>query len=145
MPSTYRNAIDGLKTVLGTAITGPRAPRIYTYPADNVSEFPAIVLLPEDPLDYDVAFGGNTFEGTVRIVFLVGKADKPEAYATLYDHMDPTEAGKSVKAAVETDRSLNGAVDDAHVTRAENVGRRQLWGGDYVGCDFILIFVATVA
>ena len=139
--SIYRDAADGLVTVLQAGITNLKA---YNHPVDNVNHFPCAIILPE-PIDPQICFGGNTFQGAFRVVFLVASADSWEGFAQLYDHLDPTEANKSLIKAVRADRTLNGKVDSSDVDRIENIGRRELWGGFYFGYDAIISFIRSVA
>ena len=139
--SIYRNAADGLVTVLQNGITNLKG---YNHPVDNVNHFPCAIILPE-PIDPQIAFGGNTFQGAFRVVFLVSSADSWNGFALLYDHLDPTEANKSLIKAVRADRTLNGMVDSSDVDRIENIGRRELWGAFYFSYDAIISFIKTVA
>lgn len=139
--SAYGDIVAGLVTVLEANITGLKA---YDYPVDSVSQFPAAIIL-QDPLDMEVALGGNAFTTTFRVVFLLSGGDDAIGFRALWDHIDPVEASKSVNKAVDADRTLNGKADDASVTRIENIGRRELWGGFYFGFDALVDVVKTLA
>lgn len=139
--SAYGDIVAGLVTVLETNITGLKA---YDYPVDSVNHFPAAVIL-QDPLDLEIAFGGNTFTTILRVVFLLSSGDDAIGFRQLWDYIDPVEASKSVNKAVDTDRTLNGKADDSNVTRIENIGRRELWGANYFGFDALVEVVKTLA
>ena len=139
--STYSDAAAGLRKVLQDNITGLVA---YDHPADSVSSFPAAVILPE-AIDLLVAIRGNSYEASFRVVFLISSADDDAGFKSLYDYIDPAEASKSVKKAVDTDNTLDGKVDSSQVRRIENIGRRELGGGFYFGFDAIVDFIKTVA
>lgn len=139
--SAYGDIVAGLVTVLEANITGLKA---YDYPVDSVNHFPAAVITP-DPLDMEIVFGGNTFTATLRVVFLVSSGDDAVGFRALWDHIDPVETSKSVNKAVDTDRTLNGKADDSNVTRIENIGRRELWGGFYFGFDALVEVVKSLA
>lgn len=139
--STYSDAAAGLRKVLQDNITGLVA---YDHPADSVSSFPAAVILPE-AIDLLVAIRGNSYEASFRVVFLISSADDDAGFKSLYDYIDPAEASKSVKKAVDTDNTLDGKVDSSQVRRIENIGRRELFGGFYFGFDAIVDFIKTVA
>lgn len=139
--SGFSDVVAGLQTVLQAQIAGLQA---YDYPADSVNTFPAAVILPE-PVDYEIAFGGNTFTSELRVIVLVASGDDATGFRQLYDFIDPTDSARSIRRAVRTDRTLNGKVDDSDVIRAENIGRRELWGGFYFGFDAIVEFIKTVA
>ncbi len=139
--SNFRQAITGLITVLEANIEGLHG---YDHPVDNVNEFPAAIVLPEN-LDPEIAFAGNTFDVNVRVVFLVASGDTASGFGLIYDHIDPTtEGNKSLIAAIRSDPTLDGKVDDSGVTLIENIGRRELWGGNYFGFDALINIVKTV-
>jgi hypothetical protein len=139
--SDYSDIVDGLQTVLEAAIPGLH---VYNHPVDGANEFPAAIILPED-LDMRIAFTGNTFEGSLRVVFLISAGgDTEDGFTQLYDYIDPTEANKSVTKAVRDDGNLNGKADSCDVTVIENIGRRAIWDGNYFGFDAVVEFVKTV-
>ena len=139
--SAYSDIVAGLVTVLEANITGLKA---YDYPVDSVNTFPAAIIL-QEPLDLEITFGGNTFTTTFRVVFLLSSGDDAIGFRQLWDYIDPVEANKSVNKAVDTDRTLDGKADSSNVTRIENIGRRELWGGFYYGFDALVDVVKTLA
>ena len=58
--------------------------------------------------------------------------------------MDPLGTS-SIEAAVDTDNTWGGKVDDGRLMSVDNPGHRKLWGGFYVGVDFHFRFVKSVA
>ena len=143
MASNYRNAADGLVTVLEANITNLKA---FPFPPASINHFPAAVVLPE-PIDTEIAFGGNSFAADFRVIFLVSSGDDFSGAQALYDHLDPTQANMSLIAAIRTasGKTLNGTVDSCDVTRIENIGKRALWGVDYFGFDAIIRFIKSVS
>jgi hypothetical protein len=139
--SNFGDMVAGLQTVLQTNVTGLQ---VYDYPAHIVNVFPAAVILPM-PLDYEIAFGGNTFTTQLRVVVLVASADDGTGFRLLYDYIDPTDSAHSIRRAVRADRTLNGKADDADVIAAENIGQRELWGGFYYGFDAIVEVIKSVS
>jgi len=137
--SNYSDIAAGLVTVLQNNVTGLKA---YDHPRDTINEFPTAVVLPL-VLDPEIAFGGDSFEGTLRVIVLVHSDDSAEAYRRIYEHLDPTETNKSVIAAVRADPTLNGKADSSRVAIIESIGRKELWGGNYTGFDMIVEFVKT--
>ena len=142
--SNYSDAAAGLKTVITAGMAGFTSAQVYDHPVPTVNAFPAFIILPE-PLDLEIAFAGNSFEGSFRVIVLVCSADDVTGFSNLYDIIDPTESTKSIIAAVRADPTLNSAVDDSRVARVENVGMRQLWGGNFFGADVVVEFVKSVA
>lgn len=143
MPSNYANVLSGLATVLGTAITSPKKVHVYSFPPDAVHELPAVVL---QPLDFDPRelIGGNTFTARIRATLLLAKGGDQEAFEQLYEHIDPTAANAGFIKAIRDSRTLAGNADDADVISIENIGRREIGGGWYVGADFIVEAIKTV-
>ena len=139
--SNLSDIFGTLETILGTAITGLKA---YGYIPDSVNHFPAAIAMLES-FEPEVAFSGNSFEGDIRVVFLMSSADSSVGFRALYDYIDPTTGSLSLTKAIRDNGSLGGAVDSIGVTRIENIGRRDIGGGFYFGFDAILHFIKTVA
>ena len=139
MANEIKDAKDGLGSLLGN-IAGLR---VLDYPSDSINEFPAAAVLFESR-DATQTLSGSTFVGRIRVVLLVSSADTLQAYDTLDSYMDSLGAS-SLEAVVDADNSWGGKVDDGRLVSIDNVGRRKLWGGDYVGADFHFRFVKGVA
>jgi hypothetical protein len=139
--SNYSDLVDGLKTVLRDNVTELK---VFDYPPATVNSFPAAVILPE-PIDVELTFGGNSFDAEFRVIVLLSKGDDSEGFRSLYDLIDPTTANKSVIKAVRDNPTLNGKADDSRVDRIENIGRRNLWGGNYFAFDMTVQALKTVA
>lgn len=142
--SNLSDVVDGCVTTLKNNITGLQA---YSYAPDSFHHSPAAAVVIEG-FEPQVAFGGNTFEGELRIrLYLVAGHEPAEAIRQLYDYIDPTVANKSVIKAIRADKTLNGKVDDADVDRIENIGWDQL--GDppqrVARFDAVIKFIKTVA
>lgn len=139
--SNYSQVFDGLETVLEAGISGLK---VYKHPPDSISHSPAIILVP-DSFDPERAFAGNSFEGNVRMIYLLSSADPASGWAQLYDAIDPTTGSKSVIKAIRDNAGIDGKVDSAGVTMVENIGKREYAGGNYFGADFVLTFYKSVA
>lgn len=94
-------AIQGLQ-VSAYALSNPTAPCVEIVPAD---------------IEYDGAFGRGHDSWTVTVRVFVGMASDVGAQKRLDLHLASSGAD-SVKAAVESDATLGGAVDDCRVTTA---------------------------
>ena len=139
MADEIKDAKDGLASMLSN-ISGLK---VLDYPADSVSEFPVAVALFESRNTAET-LGGSSFTGEVRVVVLVSSANTKEAYDTLDEFMAPLGTN-SIEAAVDADNTWGGNVDDGRLVTVDNVGQRKLWGGLYVGADFLFRFVKAVA
>lgn len=72
---------------------------------------------PEDAFVYDTTHSQGTQEFDLIVRGIVAVGDSTETQATLDDWLD-VSGSSSVKAAIESDRTLNGNVDDLRVERA---------------------------
>ena len=133
--------ITNAGTAVASRITNAHA---YEGPPDSVNQLPAVIVLLEN-FDPSIAFGGNSFEGTLRFIFLIERSESGEAWRRLWTHLDVTGSGTSVIAALRADPRFGSAVDSSFVARVENIGGRQMMGGVYLGFDVLVPFVHTVA
>jgi len=136
--SNYSDAAAGLKTVIEANISNFI---VYDYPEDKPVP-PCVVILPGD-VDYQQAMAGDTFRAEFRLVVLVASADDRSGWLRLYDMIDPTDTGSSIKRAIGVDPSLDGKVDSSQVLRMENAGRREINNGFFYGFDLIVDFIKT--
>jgi len=144
--SNFSDVFAGIKTVLEANVqsTTP-ALQVMEHPPEQVNYFPAALITP-DTFDPTLFFGGNSFEGRMRITVLVSSADAAEGWKALFDMIDPTETGKSIIKALKDNATLDGKVDTSLVVSVENIGRRAWFGGGfYFGFDVILEYTKTVA
>ena len=79
--------------------------------------------------------GGSGFAGRIKVTLVVSPADTSEGFDRLYDFMAQS-GGSSIKAAAASDPTWGGSVDDGRLVSIDNVGRRRLWGGEYIAADF---------
>lgn len=100
---------------------------------------PPVAMVLPDRIDYDLNAnrGADTFTFTVSL--LVGRADERSAQ----DKMDGYIVGpKSVKAAIEADRTLGGAANTCRVTEMRNYGQVPVGESLYLGVEFEVEVVA---
>ena len=76
---------------------------------------PTLQVLGVDNIDYDTAFGGSSSEQTWIVQGFAGEVSQRGAQARLA-RWYATTGDESVKAAIELDNTLGGAVDQARVT-----------------------------
>ena len=110
---------DGIKTVVEAAISGLR---VYTYPEDGVLEYPCLVLEPTGDLDYYVTLDGGTLKEIITATLYLQHGTSSEGWAEV-DKYRSFSAAESIKAAVETDATLNAKVDDSDVLSSSEVTR----------------------
>ena len=126
---------DGLKANLAT-ITGLRT-------ADTVPDNPnppIAIVLPQS-VQYDNAFqhGMNTY--TFSVLVIVNRVSQRTAQNSLDAYVSGT-GSKSVKLAVESDKTLNGKAFDVRVTDLRNYGDITIGEINYFSAEFIVLCYA---
>lgn len=126
MSTTVATLRAGLAANLAT-ITGLR---VSAYVPDLIEPPMAVVNAPT--IRYDTAFQRGSDEYTFTVDVYVGRQVVKNAQKLLDAYIDPS----SVKAALETDRTLGGAAMDSRVTgmtsyRAEDVGETPLLAASF--------------
>ena len=130
MANEIRAAVEGL----ASALEGVPGLRVHRQPPASLNELPAAVVLFESR-GASRTLGGTGFAGRIRVTLAVSTADASEGFDRLYDFM--AQSGESsIEAAVSSDRTWGGSVDDGRLASIDNAGRRRLWGGEYVAADF---------
>lgn len=133
------NAIGAAKKGLAAALAGVEGLRVYDYEPERVHEFPAAIVRLEsrEPVE---TLGGGAVRGSMRVEVLVPAADARQADETLGAFLE-SQGAQSIEAAVMTDRTWGGTVDDGRLVRVEKIGRRKVGGVQCLGADFCFWFV----
>lgn len=128
--------IDGLAANLGTV----DKLRVQGEILDTVP-IPCAIVGPPTAVNYDavMARGADTYTFTVRV--LVARASERSAQRSLFGYTSGTGA-QSIKAAIESDRTLGGAADSVRVTSAGNIGIYGYGEADYLGIEFAVEVIA---
>ena len=140
MATNIRAIVIGVGSAIGTRVTNSQ---VYDYPPDSVNQFPAIIPTLES-MDMSMVQAGNAFEGTLRIICLVEKAETREAWLRMYDMMDTTGSGTSVLAAIKADPTFGTSVDSSFIAGVQNIGAKTVGDHQYIGFDVMVPFVRTV-
>ncbi len=114
-----------VSTVTGLACTA-------TIPADIAPPF--AMVLPTSK-DFHGSFGTDFGEYAFTVRVLVGLPGDTGAQLLLDDYL-ATSGTTSVKAAIESDRTLGGYADDLQVLRWSNYGVFQMNESTYLGAEF---------
>ena len=70
--------------------------RVYPYPPDSVSELPAAIIQPEEPLvEYDRTMGGSDASYRFSALLLTQSADEAQAWKELETYLNPSGAVRS--------------------------------------------------
>jgi hypothetical protein len=124
---------------MGGALAEIAGLRVYDYPADQVAVPAAIVALPES-LEYDSTMARGADRGTFQVFVVVGKVSARGSRDVLAPYLSGTGT-KSLKAALESDRTLGGAASSIRVTTA-SVEVITVGAVDYLGALFSVDVIA---
>jgi hypothetical protein len=124
----------GLATNLRT-ISGLR---VYEEIPDNPQPPSAVVVL--NNIEYNQDFGGSAkYNFAVQVI--VGRAAERAAQRYLDLYSDPTGAS-SVKAGVESNRTMSGVVLDTYLESMPNIGTVTINDQLYLAADFLVAVYA---
>jgi hypothetical protein len=104
------------------------------------SPSPPIAIIGLDNVQYDQTFQRGMSEYNFTISVLAGRVSERNAQARLDSYIDP--GTQTIKNAVESDKSLDGAVFDVRVTEMSNIGAVNLGETIYLGADFSVVVYA---
>lgn len=127
----------GLVTRLAT-ISGLRVPAQIP---DNPNP-PVALVRPERIAfnqSFSVASGTQDYEFVVLII--VGRVSERTAQALLDEYADP-HSSKSVKTAIEADRTLSGAALDCRVTEMRGYQVMPIGEATFLGAEFLVTVIA---
>lgn len=129
MAATLQQQADGLQTALAT-IDGLR---VFDHVPDSWAT-PCSFVIP-DTVEFWNAFSGGDATHNWTATVVVGRQSDRSSQRQLFEYMSYSGA-KSVRAAIEADRTLGGVVQSLIVDRADNV--RMVSQGDqaYLAVDF---------
>lgn len=122
----------GLCTALGVIDTL----RAHATIPDSIAPPAAIVGGPE-LVQFDHTFGRTSDRYTIAVRVYVGKASDRNAQEKLDAYIAGSGAD-SVKQALETDPTLNGACQSLRVTQVRGYGVYPIGGVEYLGAEFVI-------
>ena len=125
-------SISLIRKGLGTNLGTIRGLRVAETIPDNPS--PPIAVIALGNVTYNGAFDGGLTIYNFTVSVIVGRVAEREAQRRL-DTFISTDDG-SIKKAIESEKSLDGAAFDVLVTEMTNVGAVQLGDATYLACDF---------
>lgn len=132
MPATVNQILDGLVARLNT-IAGLRC---YDRPADIQAVPSAYIML--ESIDYQGSFALGNAQHQMTVTVVVGRISDRAAYQSLSDYC-ATTGTKSIRAAIEADRTLGGNAQTLVVQRADNVRALTQGDADYLAVDFAVL------
>jgi len=124
----------GIKaTILSTIATGLRVYATNEIP--DTLELPCVIVM-LGPGTYATTFD-NAYDQVFRLILCVAKQDSPAAFNKLLDYIDHTGA-RSLFAALDADRTLNGSCSASKLDNHSGAGSMQ-WGRTvYLSTEFEL-------
>ena len=127
---------DGLATNLR------KVPGLRSVPELPDNPNPPIALISLSQIEYDRAFQKGLVEYQFIVTAIVGRAAERIAQRKLDEYaLDSGE--QSIKAAIESDKQLNGAAYDVRVERMTNISSIQLGDATYLVAEFFVTVLAS--
>jgi hypothetical protein len=127
---------DGLATNLRTV------PGLRSVPELPDNPNPPIALISLSQIEYDRAFQKGLVEYQFIVTAIVGRAAEREAQRKL-DAYALDSGEQSIKAAIESDKTLGGAAFDCRVERMTNISSIQLGDATYLVAEFFVTVLAS--
>lgn len=127
-------SIADIRHGLGLNLGTIRGLRVAETIPDNPN--PPIVVIALGNVVYDGAFQGGLVTYNFTVSTIVGRASEREAQRRLDTYIS-TGTG-SIKAAIESDKTLNGSAYDVRVSEMSNIGAVQIGDQTYLACDFLV-------
>lgn len=95
---------------------------------------PPMAVISLEAVNYDQTFQRGMSQYNFTVSVLAGRVSERTAQARLDSYIDPGSA--TIKNAIESDKSLGGAVFDVRVSEMSNIGAVNLGDVIYLGADF---------
>jgi len=131
--------VSQIKTGLAANLATVSGLRAYAYQPDNVNTPFAWPLL--DSIQYNGAMGGGLITHKFTISVVVGRSAERTAQ-TLLDGYLSYKGATSIRAAIESDRTLGGVVQDLIVESANNISTLEANDATYLAIDFVVTVYA---
>jgi hypothetical protein len=126
---------QGLAKNLGTIIGLRAAAEVPDLPN------PPIAIVALNSVTYDRAYANGMTSYSFTITVIVGRAAEKEAQRTLDTYI--STGNKSVKFAVESDKTLGGNAYDCRVVSMDSVGSLSISDTTYLAADFTVTVIAN--
>jgi len=102
---------------------------------------PPIAIVALNSVTYDRAYANGMTSYSFTITVIVGRAAEREAQRTLDTYI--STGNKSVKFAVESDKTLGGNAYDCRVVSMDSVGSLNISDTTYLAADFSVTVIAN--
>lgn len=133
---------EGLRAALATNLSlGANSEfQVSAYGLSNPTP-PCIQVIGPEEVAYHGAMQNGHGNWTITVQALVGLASDRGAQELL-DRLLESSGSASVRAAIETDKTLGGVVDNCIVTGASGYRQYATGQGDVLGCEFSVAVIA---
>jgi hypothetical protein len=102
---------------------------------------PPIAIVALNSVTYDRAFANGMTSYSFTITVIVGRAAEREAQRTLDTYI--STGNRSIKFAVESDKTLGGNAYDCRVVSMDSVGSLNISDTTYLAADFSVTVIAN--
>jgi len=127
------STITEISEALKNALTIVPGLRVVDYLPDQVNPPVAWVII--DSVDYHQAFGGGNPVHNYTITVVVGRVNERSAQKSLDDFLS-YDSDRSIRNALELDRTLNGVIQALICTRGGNLQTITTGDAVYLSVDF---------
>lgn len=125
-------SISDIRTAIASNLSTISGLRTSADIPDNPS--PPIAFVQLDSVEYDQAFQNGLIRYSFSVTVLVGRVSERSAQRKLDAYI--SGGSSSIKAAIESDRTLGGNAADCVVTEMRNIGTVSLDQVIYLAADF---------
>lgn len=132
-------SITDIRTAIATNLATISGLRTSAEMPDNPN--PPIGIVSLDSVDYDQVYAKGLVTYNFTVTVIVGRSAERTAQRLLDTYISTGE--KSVKNAIESDKSLGGKAYDLRVTSLNSVGSIQLNDTTYLAADFSVAVIAN--
>ena len=126
-------AIEDIRSALATNLATISGLRTSGDVPDNPNPPQAVVFL--ETVEYDDAFQGGLTTMQFKVMVIVSRADDRTAQRKLNEYISP-DGARSIKSAVESDRSLGGLVQTLRLTAMTSLGSTIVSEQEYMAVEF---------
>lgn len=126
-------SLTDIRTGIGTRLATISGLRVSPTIPEQVN--PPVAIVQPESVTYDLNARNGLTQYTMVVTVIVARADGRSAQNAVDQYVAP-EGPKSVKAAIEADRTLAGKVNTLRVTQVSNYAMTDALEIPYLGIDF---------
>lgn len=124
--------LDTVRTELALALGDISGLRTFAYSPSTLE--PPAAVVGQGEITYDATFAGS-MTASFGVLVVVSRSDDRNGNSRLNDYLTPTGSG-SIKAAIESDPTLNGSVGYVVVNGAAAPSEVEMAGTSYLAVEF---------